>query len=66
METLDQRQDDMERAVDLMEKHKALADTVERARHYGAIARDGLGIFADGPEKSALVEIIDFCIERTY
>jgi octaprenyl-diphosphate synthase len=39
---------------------------VERARHYGAIARDGLGIFADGPEKSALVEIIDFCIERTY
>ena len=65
LETLDQRQDDLERAVDLMEKHKALADTVERARHYGAIARDGLGIFADGPEKSALVEIIDFCIERT-
>jgi octaprenyl-diphosphate synthase len=66
LETLDQRQGDLERAVDLMDKHKALADTVERARHYGAIARDGLGIFADGPEKSALVEIIDFCIERTY
>jgi octaprenyl-diphosphate synthase len=66
LETLDQRPGDMERAVDLMDKHKALADTVERARHYGAIARDGLGIFADGPEKSALVEIIDFCIERTY
>ena len=66
LETLDQRQGDLERAVDLMEKHKALADTVERARHYGAIARDGLGIFADGPEKSALVETIDFCIERTY
>ena len=66
VEILDQRQGDLERAVDLMDKHKALADTVERARHYGAIARDGLGIFADGPEKSALVEIIDFCIERTY
>ncbi len=66
LQTLDQRQGDLERAVDLMEKHKALADTVERARHYGAIARDGLGIFADGPEKRALVEIIDFCIERTY
>ena len=66
LETLDQRQGDLERAVDLMKRHKALADTVERARHYGAIARDGLGIFADGPEKSALVEIIDFCIERTY
>ncbi len=66
LETVDQRQGDLERAVDLMEKHKALADTVERARHYGAIARDGLGIFDDGPEKRALVEIIDFCIERTY
>ena len=66
LETLEQRPGDLERAVDLMEKHKALADTVERARHYGAIARDGLGIFANGPEKSALVEIIDFCIERTY
>ena len=48
LETLDQRQDDLERAVDLMEKHKALADTVERARHYGAIARDGLGIDRGG------------------
>ena len=66
LETRYQRQGDRGRAVDLMKKHKARADTVERARHYGAIARDGLGIFADGPEKSALVEIIDFCIERTY
>jgi octaprenyl-diphosphate synthase len=30
------------------------------------MARDALGIFDDGPEKEALVELIDFCIERAY
>jgi octaprenyl-diphosphate synthase len=30
------------------------------------VARDALGIFPDGPEKSALLEIVDFCIERAY
>ena len=43
-----------------------LRDTLARARHYGAIARDALGIFPDGPEKRALLEAVDFCIERAY
>jgi octaprenyl-diphosphate synthase len=66
VEDLAQEPGDFERAVELMTKHAALADTVERARHYGAIARDALGIFPDGPEKTAFVELIDFCIERAY
>jgi octaprenyl-diphosphate synthase len=49
-----------------MEKHNALEDSIERARHYGAIARDALGIFSDRAEKSAFNELIDFCIERAY
>ena len=49
-----------------MTKHGALRDTVARAGHYGAIARDALGIFPDGPEKRALLEVVDFCIERAY
>ena len=49
-----------------MNRHDALADSVERARHYGAIARDSMGIFPDGPEKGALVDLVDFCIERAY
>ena len=32
----------------LMQKHNALSDTMERARHYGAIARDALAIFPEG------------------
>jgi octaprenyl-diphosphate synthase len=64
----DQTQDpgDLERAIDILNRHGALADTVERARHYGAIARDALGIFPEGAEKTALLELIDFCIERAY
>ncbi|HEY8260840.1 MAG TPA: polyprenyl synthetase family protein, partial [Methylosinus sp.] len=44
----------------------ALKDTVERASHYGAIARDALEIFPSSPWKSALLEVVDFCVERAY
>ncbi len=66
LEDLDQKPGDLEHAFELMERHDALSDAVARARHYGAIARDALGIFADGPEKAALLEVIDFCIERAH
>ena len=66
LEDLDQGDGDLDRAIGLLEKHGALDDTVERARHYGAIARDAMGIFDDSPHKQALVDVIDFCIERAY
>lgn len=66
LEELDQRDGDIEHAKDLLAKHTALDDTVARARHYGAIARDALGIFPEGEIKSALVDTIDFCIERAH
>jgi len=64
IEALDQRDDDLERATELIERHGALADTLERARHYGAMARDALGLFADSPLKSAMLEAVDFAIVR--
>ncbi|MEE2745775.1 MAG: polyprenyl synthetase family protein [Pseudomonadota bacterium] len=66
LEKLDQNEDDLTKAIELMNKHEALEDTVERARHYGAIARDAMGIFGESPEKTALIDAIDFCIERAY
>ncbi len=66
LEDLEQKEGDLEHALHLMVKHKALEDTVERARHYGTIARDALAIFDDGAEKSAFNELIDFCLERAY
>jgi octaprenyl-diphosphate synthase len=66
LESLDQRDTDLAHGIELMERHNALRDTVARAGHYGAIARDALGLFPDGPEKQALLEVIDFCIQRAY
>lgn len=66
MEELQQEDGDLERANQLMERHEAINDSVERARHYGAIARDAMGIFEDGPEKQALIDAIDFCIHRAH
>ncbi len=66
LEDLDQKEGDLAHAMELMTKHGSLVDTVQRARHYGAIARDALGIFPESPEKQALSGIIDFCIERAY
>jgi octaprenyl-diphosphate synthase len=66
LEDLDQQEGDLDRAMGLMIKHNSLADTVDRARHYGAMARDALGVFKPCPEKQALIDIVDFCIERAY
>jgi octaprenyl-diphosphate synthase len=55
---------DLEHAVHLMKKHNAIEATLERAEHYGAIARDALAIFKPGPHARALSDVIDFCIAR--
>ena len=51
LEELDQKDGDLDHAIALMQRHRALEDTIERARHYGAIARDALGIFPDSAAK---------------
>ena len=66
LERQEQGDDDLAHAVMLMEKHGSLRDSIERARHYGAVARDALGVFPDGPEKRALIELVDFAITRSY
>ncbi len=64
LEQLEQREDDLDHAIALLEKHGALRDTVARAGHYGAIARDALGIFPELTVKRSLIELVDFCIQR--
>jgi Geranylgeranyl pyrophosphate synthase len=57
---------DLDQAIAIMRRHRALEDTIERARHYGAMARDALALFPNGPMKQALLETVDFCIARAY
>jgi len=57
---------DLEHALELMQSHNAIDDTIKRARHYGAIARDALAIFPESDHRQALSEAIDFCISRVH
>jgi octaprenyl-diphosphate synthase len=66
LERQEQTEDDLPHAIELLERHGALKDSVGRAEHYGAMARDALGIFPDGPAKRALIELVDFCIHRAH
>jgi len=56
---------DLEQAIGLMTKHRALEDTIQRARHYGAIAKDALALFPASSMKEALEETVEFCINRS-
>jgi octaprenyl-diphosphate synthase len=57
---------DLDTAVGLMIKHRALEDTVKRAQHYGAIACDALALFPASEMKQALEEAVEFCTARTH
>ncbi len=62
----EQNDGDLEHAMDLLKAQGALSDTIERARHYGSMARDALGIFPDSDYAQSLNEIVDFCVTRAY
>ncbi len=53
-------------AIALIKKHKAIEATLERARSYGAMARDALAIFPDSVPKTALSDVVGFCIARAH
>jgi octaprenyl-diphosphate synthase len=55
---------DLDHAMGLMQVHKTIEATMERARHYGTIAKDELAIFPDCEAKTALLDVVDFCIGR--
>jgi octaprenyl-diphosphate synthase len=57
---------DLATAIELMRRHGALDDTVRRARGYGAEARNMLSRLAPSEHKTALTEVVDFCVSRTF
>ncbi len=60
------RSGDLEKAISYMRKHGAIEDTVERARHYGAIAYDAMAIFPENKYKSAMLDAVAFCVNRVH
>ena len=61
-----QKDGDLAFAQDIMRRHGALEACTERARHYGAIARDSLGLFRDCPLKTALQNVVEFAVNRHF
>ncbi|WP_156970940.1 polyprenyl synthetase family protein [Beijerinckia mobilis] len=55
---------DLDVAIATMRRHRAIEDTVERARHYGAMAHDALDLFPASAWKLALNDVVDFCVNR--
>ena len=57
---------DLDIAIATMKKHRALEDTIERARHYGAMARDALELFPASAWKHTLIDAVEFAISRAH
>lgn len=66
MQAVRQDEGDLETALEILERHGTLNDTIERARHYGGMAKDALAIFDDSEIKTAMNRVVDFCITRAY
>ena len=66
MEDLDQREDDLAHAQELLLRHDALTDAVARARCYAGKAKEALNLFPDSELKRAMAEVVDFVVDRDY
>jgi octaprenyl-diphosphate synthase len=58
--------DDLAHATELLRRHRALDDTLARARTYGQRAIDALGSFPGGKAKAAMCEAVEFAVRRAY
>ena len=58
--------DDLAHATRLIQSTGALADTMERARHYGRRAIDALAPFPAGRARAAMTDAVLFAVARAY
>jgi octaprenyl-diphosphate synthase len=66
LEQNEQHEGDLAHAIELMERHGALAESLGRAASYAERARSALACFPHSPPKAALLDLVDFCVERAY
>src|SRR5665213_1316040 len=66
IETGNQTESDLDRAITLIEQTGAMQETMARARTYADAAKAALVVMPSSDIKSALADIADFCVERAY
>ncbi len=62
----EQREGDLIHAFGILHRHDAIRATLRRAEERGEAARRALGGFPPSAERSAMLDLVDFCIERAY
>ncbi|MEM1284619.1 MAG: polyprenyl synthetase family protein [Pseudomonadota bacterium] len=60
----EQNDGDLERGMAQVKERQGLADTISRAKHYGAVACDALDGLPASAQKDALLDAVAFCIDR--
>jgi len=66
LERQEQGADDLAEAQALLRRHRAIEESLDRARGYGETALAALDRFPAGEERAALAEVVRFCIDRAY
>jgi octaprenyl-diphosphate synthase len=66
LEDQDHREGDLEQAIAYLQRHGALEEAMNRARRHARQACEALEVFPDGPAKAALLEVVEFCVDRAY
>lgn len=61
-----QKEGDFEKALMLINSHRGIEQSIAMAERYCDRARKSLTSFATSPAKSAMLDIVDFCISRAY
>lgn len=61
-----QEKGDFDKALKILAKHGALAQTTAMAHGYCQKALTALSSFTRSPAKEAMLDIVDFCASRTY
>lgn len=56
----------LKKAIEIIDTHNTIEDTLEKAYHHGRIAKDALGIFPNTKFKDSLMRLVDFSIIRTH
>ena len=64
IQELDQKENDFEKGLNIINKYNCLDDTVKRANHFANIAKDSLGIFEDTKFKQILINLTNSSLTR--
>ena len=63
---MEQEEGDLDHAITLLQKHGVLDETAARARDYAARAKQALAVFPEGEIRAAMMEAVDFAVDRVY